>query len=260
MSPLAASPRPHAARTLAAALAWAAVALLAFGCASFRSEMTGAYTPPSTGRPDAPLPAVNLFFWVRHLDQAHGLDAVPKLPDTAPENELDDPSEMRIFSPVLEDFEDLFDNAVTEIRNVDELVVFTETSQDPYLPERMEHAEKLRDEADFAVEMTFFKETWFVPQVVAGTVSLVTLTVIPVWFTERHTLTVEVSDRQGRTLGRYERSAELKDWVELFLVFVFPFHPRERKLEEIYVEMMQDVFRQIDAEGVLALAEGAAGG
>ena len=35
------------------------------------------------------------------------------------------------------------------------------------------------------------------------------------------------------------------------LIFVYPFHPEQRKKEELYVEFLHDIFKQIEKENIL---------
>lgn len=56
---------------------------------------------------------------------------------------------------------------------------------------------------------------------------------------------------KGALVKSYQRQASLSNWVEALLIFVYPFHPIEGKREEIYVEALHDIFRQIETEKVL---------
>ena len=48
-----------------------------------------------------------------------------------------------------------------------------------------------------------------------------------------------------------QRQGTLTSWVELFLVFAYPFYPFEGKREEIYSESLHDLFGQLETEKVL---------
>ncbi len=60
-----------------------------------------------------------------------------------------------------------------------------------------------------------------------------------------------VTDRSGRERGRYERRATVTQWVQALLVFAYPFHPETRKTDEVYLEFLRNVFREMEADRVL---------
>jgi len=191
---------------------------------------------------------VKLLFLFRHYQFREGLDAVPKLVD--PGVTPVDVDALGLPAGI-GDFANIFEDALGEIRNLEAYATYTESSADTSIPERIELRSKLEADADCTVELVFMERSRFVPQFIAGVVSICTLTVIPAWYTWEYSLTARVYDHAGNVTGTYERSADLRDWVQLLLILVYPFHPRERKIEEIYVEFLHDVFRQMDAEGVL---------
>ncbi|MFC1853955.1 hypothetical protein ACFL27_27540 [candidate division CSSED10-310 bacterium] len=41
-------------------------------------------------------------------------------------------------------------------------------------------------------------------------------------------------------------------WVQLFLVFIQPFHNETMKKEQVYSEFLHDIFRQIETERILS--------
>ncbi|MDW7644401.1 MAG: hypothetical protein SCI25_05115 [Desulfuromonadales bacterium] len=202
------------------------------GCAASRSDLTGAFTQP----PERNLGAekVSVFFLFRHLSQQHGLDALPKVkPQGVP------------------DFENIFRGALGEITNISEYATHTEFPTDVNAPERRREQEELRQTHDYTIDIRFFEEASFKQQFLSGTISLVSLTLIPAPYTWEYTITADVYNVKGALVKSYQRQASLSNWVEALLIFVYPFHPIEGKREEIYVEALHDIFRQIETEKVL---------
>jgi hypothetical protein len=66
-----------------------------------------------------------------------------------------------------------------------------------------------------------------------------------------YTITANLYDRNGKLIRSYQRKSTLDNWMQVFLIFAYPFHPLEGKREQIYSESMHDIFRQIEAEKVL---------
>ena len=75
--------------------------LLTAGCATFPGAMEGAYSGPERAAPATR--DVRVLFLLRHVKQAKGLDAIPKL---IPEREI------------VRDFDNLLVDAVTELSNL----------------------------------------------------------------------------------------------------------------------------------------------
>jgi hypothetical protein len=98
------------------------------------------------------------------------------------------------------------------------------------------------------IEIEFLEESSFKQQALMGTVSLLSLTAIPVPFDWNYTIRTTVSRRGGARVAQYERKATLSNWVEGLLIFAYPFYPLEGKREEIYSASLHDTFRQIEAE------------
>ncbi|MDP2360054.1 MAG: hypothetical protein Q8O14_04780 [bacterium] len=65
------------------------------------------------------------------------------------------------------------------------------------------------------------------------------------------TLKAEVLDRERRLVAATTRQARLTKWVEALLVLIYPFHPEERRREEIYMDFLHDTFRELESRGVL---------
>jgi hypothetical protein len=208
------------------------LACLLAGCAASRSPLTGSFNRQAEKNYGADKTTVCFLF--RHQSQMHGFDTIPKLNKYG-----------------VKDFNNLFREALPEITNIGSYATFTESPEDVNEPKRREELSKMRAENDYTLKIDFFEETSFKQQFLNGTISLLTLTVIPMPYSWDYTISAELYDRKGRLLRSYQRKATLNNWVEVFLIFAYPFHPLEGKRETIYSEALHDIFRQIEAEKVL---------
>lgn len=204
-------------------------ALLLQGCATSRTEMTGKFSRPYQLNPDAG--KVSVFFHFRHMSQQHGWDSIPKL-----------------RAQGVNDFNNLFRDALVELSNVARYDTFTESPADIDAPKRREEQAAFRKANDYTIVMDFFEETSFSQQVLSGMVSLCSLTVIPMPYTSDYTITANVTDRNGKRVGTYQRKASLNQWTQALLLFAYPFYPYEGKREEVYSEALHDIFKQIETE------------
>ncbi len=221
------------------------------GCAASRSKMTGLFDR----QPEKNFGAekVSVFFLFKHLEQKHGFDAVPKLKDagTAVLDSSWDEAFPDLKYSGANDFENLFRDALIEMSNISEYDTFTESPQDVNNPKRRQRCEKLRESHDYTLEIEFFEESSFKQQFLSGTITLLTLTVVPMPYSWDYTITANLYDKEGKLVRSYQRKATLSNWIQTFLVFVYPFYPFEGKREEIYKESLHDIFRQIETEKVL---------
>lgn len=202
------------------------------GCAASRSPVTGKFDRPVEKNLGAE--KVSVFFLFRHLEQQHGFDSIPKLKAQG-----------------VKDFDNLFRDALGEISNVSPFVTFTESPADVNNPKRRQELDTFRQSHDYTLDIDFFEESSFAEQCLSGTVSLLSLTLIPMPYTWDYTITANLSDKSGKAVRSYQRKAILKNWTQAVLIFAYPFHPLEGKREEIYAESLHDIFRQIEAERVL---------
>lgn len=202
------------------------------GCAASRSPVTGKFDRPAERNVGAE--KVSVFFLFRHLEQQHGFDSIPKLKAQG-----------------VKDFDNLFRDALGEISNVSPYVTFTESPADVNNPKRRQELDAFRQSHDYTLDIDFFEESSFAEQCLSGTISLLSLTLIPMPYTWDYTITASLSDKSGKEIRSYQRKATLKNWTQAVLIFAYPFHPLEGKREEIYAESLHDIFRQIEAERVL---------
>ena len=217
-------------------LGMAATIILLFwllsGCAASRSSVEGLYTGPvekNTGAEKA-----SVLFLFRYMEQQHGFDSIPKLKDQG-----------------IKDFNNLFRDTLTEINNISSYTTFFESPNDVNSPDRRRQLEDLRSSHDFTLEINTLEESSFKQQALSATISILSLTVIPMPYTWDYTITANLLDQKGKLIRSYQRKSSLDNWVEVLLIFAYPFHPLEGKREQLYAESLHDIFRQIEAEKIL---------
>ena len=207
---------------------------LTLNCATFKSEINGKFD--STVEKNYGADGVSVFFVFSHLRQTKGYDAIPKLDD----------KRQRISG-----FDDFFRDALNEFSNIKKYSVFTNYASDVNDPQRRAIRDSLMTTHDFVMKIKFMREKSFAKHFLGKIVSTATLTLFPIPYTYSYSATLELYDSKGHLIKNYSRKASLNKWVQTFLIFIYPFHPEKRKKEEIYVEFLHDIFRQIESEKVL---------
>jgi len=210
-------------------------ALMIAGCASFRSELNGGFR--GDVRPNLNAKRVSVLFQFSHVRQTLGYDAVPKL-----ENKYQ----------ILSGFDDIFMDALREFSNIDRYATFTEYASDVNDPERRARRDSLIASKDYVVEIRIKMEKRFTSYFLKTLASTATLTIVPMPYTQSYTAEARVYDREKKLAGTFHRGARLTKWVQPLLIFLYPFHPQERKREEIYLQFLHDIFRQIESERLFA--------
>lgn len=206
------------------------------GCATFKSEIKGQFN--STGEKNYGADGVSVLFIFSHFRQTKGYDAIPKL----------DNERQRIGG-----FDDFFQDALNEISNINNYSTFTEYASDVNDPARRAIKDGLISTHDFIMKITFMREKSFTKHFLGKIVSSVSLTLLPVPYTYSYSVNLDLFNSQGQLIKSYTRKSALTKWVQTTLIFVYPFHPEKRKKEEIYVEFLHDIFKQIETEKVLQM-------
>lgn len=208
-------------------------ALFISGCMSFRSDIQGAYNKQVlsvTARPP-----VTVFFYFSHLEQEKGFDVVPK-----------------IIQP-RRGFKDILQESMKQITNVKSFATFTDSYDDIDNVNRRKLRDSLKESNDFTVHVTVQRENSFAKHFLSDLFAGATLSLIPVAYSWDYIFTANVHDKKGNTIKQYVRTAQLETWTQALLIFFYPFNPPEVKIEEIYLESLKDIFREIEADGVLKL-------
>lgn len=211
-----------------------AVALLTTGCATFRSDIEGhsGLEKKKTIGADP----VDVLFISKHLVQTKGLDAIPKLQNR---------------HQILGGYDDILLDATHELSNLRRYAAYTEFSSDMSDPKRIALKDSLMANYKLRMTMEFRQEKSFSKYFLGTLGSVLSLTLLPIPYTQEYYLAVDVFDSEGRLKKSYTRSATTTKWVEALLLPVYPFHTEKRKTEEIYVAFLHDVFRQIEAGEIL---------
>lgn len=208
--------------------------MMTTGCATFKSEMKGAYT--ATLEKNIAAEPVSVLFNFSHSYQTKGLDAIPK---------LDKPHER------IEGFDDFFKDALKEFSNIRSYDTFTDYAADVNDQARRIKKDSLMHQNDYVIRMRFVRVKSFAPYFLGMITTSISLTVIPIPYTYSYSVTAEVYNSRGQLLNSYNRSASLTKWVQSLLIVLYPFYPEQRRKEELYVEFMHDIFKQIETEKIL---------
>ena len=208
--------------------------LMVTGCATFRSDIEGHSGLESKKTIGAD--PVDVLFISKHLVQTKGLDAIPKLQNR---------------HQILNGYDDILLDATHELSNLHRYAAYTEFSSDMSDPKRIALKDSLMASYELRMVMEFRQEKSFSKYFLGTLGSVLSLTLMPIPYTQEYFFNVDVFDSQGRLKKSYSRSATTTKWVEALLLPVYPFHTEKRKTEEIYVAFLHDVFRQIEAEKAL---------
>lgn len=210
-------------------LIWLFVVLT--GCATFKSPINGNFESKALQNTDAEI--VSVLFIISHYEQTVGIDAIPKL-TSPPRN-----------------FNDIFSDALTEISNIEKYNSLTIEAKDVNNIEKSENLMRAKKENDYFVEINFKREKSFVKFFFGEIVSSISATIIPVRYKYKYLAEVNVYNHNQKLISTYSRNADLNKWVQAFMVFLYPFHPEKREKEELYVEYLHDIFKQIETEKIL---------
>jgi hypothetical protein len=221
-------------RTLQLIMCLCLVMLMTAGCASFRSDLKDGFRGET--RPNISARRVSVLFQFSHVRQTLGYDAVPKL-----ENK----------NQILPGFDDIFMDALREFSNIDQYATCTEYATDVENPERRAQRDSLAAAKDYTIQIHIKMEKRFAGYFLKTLVSTVTLTLLPLPYTQSYGMEARVYDHERKLVATFHRGANLTKWVQPLLIFLYPFHPQERKREEIYLEFLHDLFRQIESERLL---------
>ncbi len=209
------------------------IALSTSGCATFRSELGGRYEGEEKRNTSKP---VSVCFVFSHVHQMVGLDAIPKLQQR----------HQRV-----QGFDDIFLDAQRELSNLGTYATYTEESSDVNDPERRARKDSLITVNDYTLKIRIESKKKFSNYFLGTMASVVTATLAPIPYYQYYGVSADLYDHERRLVASYRRDARLAKWVEALLIVAYPFHPEERKKEEVYMDFLHDIFKQIESEGVL---------
>lgn len=210
------------------------VILIFTGCASFRSGIQGKYE--GTTEKNYGAEKVSLLFILDHYKQSKGWDAIPKLERK---------------HQIIRDFDDLFIDALGELSNVGKYNTFTEYSSDMSESKRRAEKDSLLTVHDYIIRIKFMRENSFAQYFLGSLFSSVSATILPIPYKKHYSVTVSISNSEDVMIKTFSREASLSKWVQATLIFIYPFHTEKKKTEEIYIQFLHDIFRQVETEKVL---------
>ncbi|MEA3446378.1 MAG: hypothetical protein U9R19_16810 [Bacteroidota bacterium] len=201
-------------------------------CATFKSDMIGKYD--QSGEKNYNAQAVEVLFLFSHYRQTKGFDAIPML-DRRP----------------ISGFNDIFIDAMNEFSNIDNYSTFTDLSSDVDKPKRRKEKDSLMHSNDYIIKVKFLKEKSFAKHFFATIGSVISATILPMPYKYDYTATIDVFNSEQKLIKSYTRKMYLKKWWQTFMLFLYPFNHEKRKKELLYVEILHDMFKQIESEKIL---------
>lgn len=204
------------------------------GCATFKSDLQGKYEPIPEKNYHAP--PVKVCFVFSHYRMVKGMDVIPKL-----ENQYER----------IKGFDDMFLDAMKEFSNIKSYDTYTNYSSDVNDSKRRQLKDSLISKNDFLVDVQITRQKSFAKQFFAIMGSSLSATLLPMPYKNDYSIEIKVFNQNYSLLKTYQRNAAINKWVELFMIFLYPFYPEDRVREELYVEFMHDVFKQMESEKLL---------
>jgi len=208
------------------------------GCASFRSGIQGKFE--GTAEKNFGAEKVSALFIFDHYKQSVGYDAIPK---------------MEKKFQIIDEFDDLFLDALSELSNVGRYNTYTEFSSDVADPKRRAEKDSLLTVHDYIFRIKFTKENSFARYFLGALFSSASATILPIPYKKNYSVNVSICNSQDVLIKTYTREASVTKWVQSALIFIYPFYTEKKKTEEIYIAFMHDIFRQVEAEKVLVKAK-----
>ncbi len=209
--------------------------LLVFNsCATFKSNVHGKFDQTAVKNYNAE--KVTVLFIFSHYHQSIGYDAIPILER---KNEY------------IRGFDNFFLDALNEISNIERYSTYTEFASDVGNSERRAMKDSLLTKHDIIIRMKFKQETSFAKFFFGTIVSSISATIIPIRYRYKCAVEMNVYNSKQQLIKSYTRDAILNKWVQTLLVVFYPFHNQKSEKEELYVDIMHDLFKQIETEKVL---------
>ena len=208
--------------------------LFVSNCATFRTDIIG----KNTADPQKNIGAepVSIFFIFSFMKQTHGWDAIPKV---------------KTQYNMMPAFNDLFSFAKADLSNISNFSTFYNNPKLVSQPEERCRKDSLQNQHDYTIKINFFQEQSFAKHFLGGLISTTSLTMVPVIYKHQYSIDVAVYDDNRKFVKNYKRSTKLNTWMQTGLIFLYPFHPKERKKEEMFIAFLQDIFKEIESDKIL---------
>jgi hypothetical protein len=201
-------------------------------CASFKSNISGSYQQSPVFSKKS---HVNVLFDLYHYKKDVGLDVIPKL----------------LYAPGVLGFSDIFKESLKNLTNISNYESFTNRSTDVDDLKRRLKRDSCIAKADYTVRIEILRQKSFARHFLGIIASSVTATIFPIGYKWNYSVNVLITNKKGETVGKYERSASVTTWYELLLFPLYPFHTEEKQNEELYLDMLSDIFKQVENENIL---------
>lgn len=205
--------------------------LLIASCATIKSPMHGKFEGEKASLIKSA--DVNVLFVFKNYSQTVGVDVVPKN-RRLPHN-----------------FNDMFREALEELSNIGSYNSITMDANFVNNKQKRQNLIRQKKESDFVIEFEIKKQRSFSKYFFGTVASSLSLTLFPVKYSDKYTVNAKVYKADGVILGEYQRSSELKKWVQTLMIFVYPFHHEKKKKEQVFVSSLADIFTQIESERIL---------
>lgn len=201
-------------------------------CAATRSDINGLYTEQIKFTKKAP---VKLLFDLYYYTRQTGFDAIPKFSRTSG----------------ISDFDDIFKESIKQISNIDDYETFINTSAHIDDIEKRRDRENKIENSDYVIKLEILQENSFSKHVLGSIFSIGSLDIIPIGYSWDYTMTATIFKKNEVQIGKYSRNARVTNWHQILLIVAYPFSPVEGKTEEVYLESLTDLFKQIENENIL---------
>lgn len=208
------------------------LAICLTSCAASRTAVDGLYTEPPIHTNKKP---VNVLFDFYFYSQEIGRDAIPKL----------------LNSPEIYAFNDIFKESIKELSNIGTYETFRNSASHIDDIEKRNERDNKITQSDYVVKIEINRKNSFAKHVLGYLITLSFFDFVPVPYSWDYTFTVSLINKADGLIGKYSRTARVTNWYQVLLIAVYPFHPEERKTEEIYLESLTNIFRQVENENVL---------
>lgn len=203
-----------------------------FSCAASRTDVAGIYSEQIHFTRKPP---VKVLFDFSYYTQEMGLDAIPKFS----------------YSSGISDFDDIFKESIKQLSNIEAYETFTNSATDIDKPDRRNERESNIKNSDYVIKLDIHRENSFTKHVLGYLITLSSLNLIPVAYSWDYAFTINIIKKEEGFVAKYSRTASVTNWHQILLIALYPFHPEERKTEEIYLESLTDIFKQIENENIL---------
>jgi hypothetical protein len=103
-------------------------------------------------------------------------------------------------------------------------------------------------EADYKADVAILDRGEFIQAM--ALLSGLTLTLIPDKAYDEFVVQTTVRDREGKTVGVFEKTDGMSSWIQLFLIFAMPFNTPSSVFDEVAYDIHRAIISEAHARGV----------